>query len=171
MVSETEAEEADKMVNAIPEGYTSVTPWVISRDTIGLMEYLTRAFDAVELYRLVNDHGAVEHAEMRIGNAIVLMFDARPDWPSTPAFLRLYVENADEAHRRAVEAGGTSITEVTHLFFGERVGRVRDPFGNLYWIQTRIEDLTQEELTARLTDPDFAKAMEYVQSADFFPAT
>ena len=60
------------------------------------------------------------------------------------------------------------MTEVTHLFFGDRVGRVRDPLGNLWWIQTRIEDLTPQEMEQRLSDPAFIKAMEYVQSADFF---
>jgi uncharacterized glyoxalase superfamily protein PhnB len=107
---------------------------------------------------------------MRIGNAMVMMFDARPDWPATPAFLRLYVGDAEATHRQAVEAGGTSVTEVTHLFFGDKVGRVRDPFGNLYWIQTRIEDLTEDEMVERLADPTFTKAMDYVTGADFFPA-
>ncbi|MFF5283547.1 hypothetical protein [Streptomyces sp. NPDC013171] len=57
---------------------------------------------------------------------------------------------------------GTSVTEVTHLFFGDEVGRVRDPYGNLWWIQTHIEDVSEEEMTRRLTDPEFTRAMEYV---------
>ncbi|MFF5015037.1 hypothetical protein [Streptomyces sp. NPDC001165] len=72
-------------------------------------------------------------------------------------------------HRQAVEACGTSVTEVTHLFFGDRVGRVRDPLGSLYWIQTRVEDVGPQEMGRRLGDPEFTKAMEYVQSAEFFP--
>ncbi|MET9066602.1 VOC family protein [Streptosporangium sandarakinum] len=152
----------------MPQGYTTVTPWIISHDTAGLMDYLKGAFEAVELARLTDDEGRIGHAEVRIGDAVVMMFDARPDWPRTPAFLRLYVPDADATHRRAVEAGGTSVTEVTHLFFGDRVGRVRDPFGNLWWIQTRIEDVSPEEMGRRLGDPVFAKAMAYVQSADFF---
>ncbi|TDO43294.1 putative glyoxalase superfamily protein PhnB [Kribbella sp. VKM Ac-2527] len=153
----------------IPDGYTTVTPWIISKDTIALMEWLTAAFGAEEIARVVDDNGVVGHAEMRIGNAIVMMFDARPDWPPTPAFLRLYVEDADEVHRQAVAAGGTSVTEVTELFFGDKVGRVRDPFGNLYWVQTRLHDLTEEETYARMVDPEFVKAMEYVSGSDFFP--
>ncbi|MFD6171159.1 VOC family protein [Streptomyces coeruleorubidus] len=86
-----------------------------------------------------------------------------------PAFLRLYVEDADAAHRRAVAAGGTSVTEVTHLFFGDRIGRVRDPLGNLWWLQTRVEDVSPEEMERRLGDPKWAEAMAYVQGADFFP--
>lgn len=153
----------------IPEGYTTVTPWIIGQDTDGLMDWLTRAFGAKELDRLVGPDGRIGHAEMRIGNAIVMMFDARPEWPATPAFLRLYVDDAEATHAQAVAAGGTSVTEVTHLFFGDKVGRVRDPFGNLYWIQTRIEELTEQEMMARLSDPEFTRRMEYVQSADFFP--
>ena len=158
-------------VKAIPEGYTSITPWIIGKDTDGLMDFLTRAFDAEEVSRLADENGVIGHAEMRIGNAMVMMFDARPDWPATPAFLRLYVEDAEAVHRQAVEAGATSVTEVTHLFFGDKVGRVRDPFGNLYWIQTRIEDVTEEEMVDRLSDPEFTKAMDYVTGADFFPGT
>lgn len=156
-------------VQPIPAGYTTVTPWIISRDTVQLIDYLKRAFQAEELACLVDEHGVVGHAEVRIGDAVVMAFDARPDWPPTPAFLRLYVPDADATHRRAVEAGGTSVTEVTHLAFGDRVGRVRDPLGNLWWIQTRVEDVEPAELERRWTDPQFVRAMEYVQGADFFP--
>jgi PhnB protein len=155
-------------VSPIPAGYTSVTPWMISRDTNALMDYLTKAFDAEKCGRLVDDQGVVGHAEMRIGNAMVMMFDARPEWPETPAFLRLYIVDADATHRQAVAAGGTSVTEVTELFWGDRVGRVRDPYGNLYWIQTRVADLTDAEMMERMNAPEFVKAMEYVQGASFF---
>ncbi|WP_318212145.1 MULTISPECIES: VOC family protein [unclassified Streptomyces] len=156
-------------VNSVPQGYHTVTPWIISRDTVRLIDFLRRAFDAEELSCLAGEDGSIQHAEVRIGDSVVMMFDARPEWPATPGFLRLYVEDADAVHRRAVAAGGTSVTEVTHLFFGDRVGRVRDPLGNLYWIQTRVEDVSPEEAERRLGDPEFTKAMEYVQSADFFP--
>jgi PhnB protein len=158
-------------VKPVPEGYTSVTPWIISQDTAGVIDYLKAAFGAVELGRMTGEDGRIGHAEVRIGDAVVMLFDApSADWPPTPAFLRLYVEDADAVHRRAVEAGGHSVTEVTHLFFGDRVGRVRDPFGNLYWIQTHIEDVSEQEMERRLGDPVFTKAMDYVTSADFFPA-
>ncbi|GAA3699740.1 VOC family protein [Nonomuraea antimicrobica] len=153
----------------IPEGYTAVTPWIIGRDTAGLIDYLKAAFDAVELARLANAEGRIEHAEVRIGDAVVMMFDAVSHWPPTPALLRLYVPDADATHRRAVEAGGTSVTEVTHLFWGDRVGRVRDPFGNLWWIHSRVEEVSPQEMERRMSDPVFTKAMEYVQSMDLFP--
>jgi PhnB protein len=158
-------------VKPIPEGYGTVTPWIISPDTARLIDYVTEAFGAQEIDRVLNEDGSIGHAEVRIGDSIVMMFDAKPGWPPTPAFLRLYVEDADAVHRAAVAAGGTSITEVTHLFFGDRVGRVRDPLGNLWWIQSRVEDVTMEEMQERLNDPAFKKAMEYVAGADFFPSS
>ncbi|WP_411083281.1 VOC family protein [Streptomyces sp. cmx-18-6] len=157
-------------VKAIPDGYTAVTPWIISADAARLIDYLKEAFGGEELSRLVGAGGRIEHAEVRIGDAVVMMFDRHaPHWPATPAFLRLFVEDADAVHRRAVEAGGTSVTEVTELFFGDRVGRVRDPLGNLWWIQTHVQDVGPEEQRRRMSDPRFVEAMEYVQNAEFFP--
>ncbi|PRX22924.1 VOC family protein [Actinoplanes italicus] len=158
-------------VQAIPQGYTTVTPWIISRDTAPVIDYLREAFGAEELGRVVDARGRIGHAEVRVGNAIVMLFDADPSWPSTPAFLRLYVEDARAVHARAVEAGGVSVSEVTHLAFGDLVGRVRDPFGNVWWIQTHIEDVTPEEMRRRLDDPHFTAAMAYMQrpETEFFP--
>ena len=76
------------------------------------------------------------------------------------------MQDAGETHRRAVAVGGTSVTEVTHLFFGDRVGRVRDPLGNVWWIQARVEEVSTEEVQRRLADPVFTAAMRYVQGAD-----
>ncbi len=149
----------------IPDGYGSVTPWIISRDTAGLIDFVTEAFGAEELARVRVDGGVIGHAEVRIGDSVVMMFDARDDWPDTPCFLRLYVEDADAVFRRALKAGGSSVTEVTMLAFGDRVGRVRDPLGNLWWIQERVEDLTPEEMAERAVQPEYAAAMEYVMGA------
>jgi uncharacterized glyoxalase superfamily protein PhnB len=157
-------------VKPIPEGYTSVTPWIIGRDTAGLMTFLEKAFDAVDLGRVPNPDGTIGHAEMRIGDAVVMMFDAprNQPWPETPALIRLYVPDADASYRQAIAAGATSVTEVTHLAFGDRVGRVRDPFGNLWWLQTRVENVTEDEMNRRWSEPKWMKAMEYVQGARFF---
>ena len=92
-------------------------------------------------------------------------FDAKPEWPDTPAILRLYVEDADAAHQRAIEAGATSVTEVTHLYWGDRVRRVRDPFGNLWWLQTRVEEVDDAEMERRLGEKVWIERMEYVQGS------
>ena len=157
----------DQPVKPVPEGYTAITPWIIGRDTAGLMAFLKEAFGAEEIARLADENGVIGHAEMKIGGAVVMMFDAprNQGWPETPAFIRLYVPDADATFRKAVAAGATPITEVTHLAFGDRVGRVRDPFGNVWWIQTRVETVSEEEMNRRWTDPKWAKAMEYVQGS------
>jgi PhnB protein len=103
------------------------------------------AFGAQETARVHNEDGTIGHAEFRIGDSVVMAFDAKQGWPETPGFLRLYVEDGDAVYRRALEAGAGSVTEMTDLFFGDRVGRVRDPLGNLWWIQTRLEDVDPDE--------------------------
>ncbi|WP_219414464.1 VOC family protein [Pseudonocardia nigra] len=150
----------------VPEGYTTVTPWMISRDTAGVLDFLHRAFGAEELARVQNPDGSIGHAEARIGDAVVMLFDGRPEWPATPCFLRLYLPDGDAAFRRALDAGATVVTEMTEMFWGDRVGRVRDPFGNLYWIQTRVAEPDAEEVQRRMAAPEFVAAMEYVQSPE-----
>lgn len=158
------------MVNPVPDGYTTVTPWIIGHDTAGLLDFLKRAFDAEELGRVVGEDGKIGHAEVRIGDAVVMAFDAPDDWAETPAYLRLYVPDSEETQRRAIEAGATEVTRQTVLFFGDRVGRVRDPFGNLWWIQTRLEDLDAAEMARRAQLPEYLAAMNYVQGADLVNA-
>jgi PhnB protein len=151
-------------VQPVPEGYTTVTPWIITPDTAQLIDYVKQAFNAEEIARVLAAGNRIDHAEVRIGDSVVMMFDSRPGWPPTPAFLRLYVHDADATHRQAVAAGGTSVTDVTHLFFGDCVGRVRDPLGNIWWIQTHIEDLSPDEMLLRAPRPVYLAAMKYVQS-------
>jgi uncharacterized glyoxalase superfamily protein PhnB len=157
-------------VRPVPEGYHTVTPWIISRDTAGLIEFVTRAFGAEEIARVQDEDGTIGHAEFRIGDSVVMAFDAKPEWPDTPGFLRLYVEDADAVHRQAQEAGATSVTEVTHLFWGDRVGRVRDPFGNLWWIQARVEEVDPAEMERRAGEQQWIERMEYVQGSLVCPA-
>ncbi len=155
-------------MKVVPDGYHTVTPWMISAgNTAQLIDFVVGVFEATELAR-VDVGGVIGHAEVRIGDSVVMMFD-KPDWPRTPAFLRLYVADDAEVLRRAVERGASVVTAPTELFWGDRVSRFRDPFGNLWWIHQRVAEPTEEELNQRLHDPAFAKAMEYVQGAEFFP--
>jgi PhnB protein len=149
----------------IPDGYGTVTPWVISPDTARLIDFTRDAFGAVELACIAGADGGIGHAEVRIGDSVVMMFDSRPGWPATPAFLRLYVPHADVACARALAAGATSVTEVTGLFFGDRVGRVRDPLGNIWWIQAHVEDVDPAELARRPQEPTAAEALRYVETS------
>lgn len=150
---------------AAREGYTAVTPWIISRDTVGLLDFLGRAFGAEEVTRVPNADGGIGHAEARIGDAIVMLFDAPEGWPDTPVFLRLYVDDADSLYARAIAAGAAPISDVTHLAFGDRVGRIRDPFGNVWWLQARVEDVSEQEMAKRGTESKWARAMAYMQTS------
>jgi PhnB protein len=148
----------------IPCGYTTVTPWIVGPDTRATMAFMQDAFEAEELACLEQD-GVVAHAEMRVGDAVVMLFDAGPGWPPTPALLRLFVPDCAATYAAAIEAGGTSITSMTDLAFGDRVGRVRDPQGNLWWIQQRVEEIEPDELAARWTDPRWSARMAYVRQS------
>jgi uncharacterized glyoxalase superfamily protein PhnB len=164
MATKLRGEEAAE-VRPIPEGYHTVTPWIVVRGVAPLIAFLKKAFGAEEIARIENEDGTIGHAEVRVGDSVVMMFDAKPEWPDTPAFLRLYVEDADVAFKRAVAAGGTPVTEVKQLFFGDRVGRVQDPAGNIWWIQTHVEDLEPREMEKRAQRPPEKDAMRYVESS------
>ena len=150
----------------VPPGYGTVTPWIISPDSAALVRFLEAAFDGEEIpgSRMLNQDGSIVHAEVTIGTSIVMLFDSYEGWPETPAFFRLYV--ADAAYRQALAAGASSVTRVTELFWGDRVGRVRDPFGNIWWLQSSAsDDVPEQELQARMQDPAMLDAMRYVQQS------
>jgi uncharacterized glyoxalase superfamily protein PhnB len=149
----------------IPEGYGAVTPWLISRDSAALIRFLESAFGAEEITgsRMNNPDGSIAHVEVRIGSSIVMLFDAYEGWPETPGFFRLFVDDAAATYQQAMRAGATSITEVTELFWGDRVGRVRDPLGHVWWLQSHVTDVPPDQMQARMEDPAMVEAMQYVQ--------
>jgi PhnB protein len=102
---------------------------------------------------------------VELGDAVIMLFDAEPDWPPTPAHLRIYVANTRDTFDRALGAGARAITRPTDLAFGEQVARVRDPQGHLWWIHQRLEDVAVEELAKRFADPSTQQAMTYVQQS------
>ena len=114
---------------------------------------------------MLGDSGRIDHVEVRIGDSVVMLFDSRESWPDTPGFFRVYLRDADEAYRRALAAGATSVTAVTELFWGDRIGRVRDPFGNIWWLQAHVQDVPPEEMQARMQEPAMVEAMAYVQQS------
>jgi uncharacterized glyoxalase superfamily protein PhnB len=154
----------------VPEGYHTVTPFIIVKGAAQLLDFLSDAFEALEIARVPSEDGTLGHAETRIGDSVVMMFDSKKDWPETPSFLRLYVEDCDAAYQQALKAGADSVTFPTNMPWGDRVCRVRDPFGNLWWIMTRMEDLSPGEIQKRYGEKEYIDAMQYVQSAEFFPS-
>lgn len=154
----------------VPEGYHAVTPFINVKGAAQLLDFTREAFGAEEIARVESEDGSIGHAETRIGDSVVMMFDSKPEWPWTPSFLRLYVGDCDAVYEQALNAGGTSVTRPTDMPWGDRVARVRDPSDNLWWIMTRIENVDEAEMERRFGEKQYSDAMAYVESAEFFPS-
>ncbi|AKU15400.1 VOC family protein [Luteipulveratus mongoliensis] len=146
-----------------PDGYTTVAPWVVTDDTGTWLDFVSAAFDGKEQGRVPMDDGSIGHAEIRVGDTVVLAFDRREGWPVMPSLLRIWVDDADETMRNAVEAGATIVTESLDQAFGQRGGRVRDPFGNIWWVSSQVEEVPFEEAMRRLGEPRYQQAMDVAQ--------
>ncbi|MFG2989238.1 VOC family protein [Streptomyces sp. NPDC048257] len=146
-----------------PEGYTSVAPWVVTDDTGALLDFVTAAFEGEEIARVAVEDGSIGHGEIRVGDTVVLAFDRRPDWPVMPSLLRIYVPDADAAMAAAVAHGARVITEASDSAWGDRGGRVRDPFGNIWWVVSRVEEVAPDEAWQRMAEPKYAESMRDAQ--------
>lgn len=136
-------------VNPIPKGYHTVTPCLIVEGVPRLIDFMKGAFDGVELSRHLGPEGRVMHAEVRIGDSVIMMGEAGGPFPPKPACLYLYLPDTDAAYRASLAAGGTSLQEPANQFYGDRTAGVQDPSGNQWWIATHVEDVSQEELARR----------------------
>lgn len=140
---------------AVPEGYSSLTPYLMVQDGAKAIEFYTRAFGARERSRLSMPDGKVGHCEMVIGDSVLMLSDSvfgEPVSPSPAISLMLYVADVDAVVRDAVAAGGTLKSDVKDQFYGDRSGMVLDPFGHLWNIATRIEELSQQEVERRASE-------------------
>jgi PhnB protein len=136
-------------VNPIPDGYHSVTPYLVVHGADKLIDFLLQAFDAREIERLTRPNGAIGHAEVRIGDSVVMMSEAGGEWQPMPGALYLYVNDVDATYKQALRAGATSTMEPTDQFYGDRSAGVKDLTGNQWWIATRKENLSPDELVRR----------------------
>ncbi|MES2217179.1 MAG: VOC family protein [Pseudomonadota bacterium] len=144
-------------VNPIPAGYTTVTPYLVMQNAAEALEFYKKAFNAVENFRMPMPNGNIGHAELKIGNSMVMMADECPEmsfygpkkFGGSPVSLHLYVDNVDEWFKRAITAGGKEIKPVADQFYGDRMGMLQDPFGHMWTLSTHVEDLTMEEITKR----------------------
>jgi PhnB protein len=114
-------------VNPVPDGYHTVTPFLYVRGVAGLIEFMRRVFDARELERMEGPDGSIRHAEMRIGDSVVMLGEATGDNPPRPGMLHLYLEDADVIYGRVLEAGASSLQEPRDEFWGDRISGVQDP--------------------------------------------
>lgn len=149
----------------VPTRYARVNAWIISRDSDAEVKFVTSVFGAAETpgSRMFDADGDIGHVEVELGDTVLMLFDSKPEWPPTPAHLRAYVSDAATTVERAVEAGARVVTRPTLLAFGERVARIRDPQGHLWWLHEWVEDVAPEELVSRFADPTALDAMSYVQ--------
>jgi PhnB protein len=146
------------MAKPIPEGYHSVTPYLsFDGDTSEAIDFYKKAFGAKERMRMATPDGRIGHAEIEIGDSLVMLADTFPESttrsPSelggTTAGIFLYVEDVDAVAQQAVDAGATSTMEVVDQFWGDRFGSLKDPFGHSWSIATHVEDLTPDEIAER----------------------
>ena len=139
-------------VKPIPDGYHTVTPYLTVADAEAQIDFLKNAFGGEETCRHKDDKGRVSHAEMRVGNSMLMIGQARDQWTPKPAMFYLYVEDVDAVYKRAVEAGGKPIHEPVDQAYGDRTGGVEDSLGNQWWIGTHIEDVSPEEIERRYSE-------------------
>ncbi len=136
-------------VKPIPESYHTVTPYLIVPRAARLIEFLKSAFDATEGHRSSRPDGAIMHAEVKIGDSVIMMGEPMGEFQPMPSMLYVYVADTDAAYKRALAAGATTMMEPADQFYGDRNAGVKDMCGNLWWIATHIEDVPPEEMEKR----------------------
>jgi len=143
-------------VRPIPEGYHSITPAITCRDAARAIDFYKGALDAKEIMRLAGPGGRVMHAELQIGDSHFMISDEFPGMSAAPnpsalpsSYLYVYTEDVDTAFNRAVKAGAKPSMEPTNMFWGDRYGKLTDPFGHQWGIATHVEDVAPDEMRRR----------------------
>ena len=152
-------------VKPIPEGYHSVTPYLICDGAADAIAYYKKAFGATELFRM--DHeGKVGHAELKIGDSPIMLADEYPQMGyrspkalgGTPVSIMIYVPDVDAVYKQAIDAGATEVKPLQDQFYGDRSGTLTDPFGHVWTIATHKEDVSMEEMNRRMATAHGASA-------------
>jgi PhnB protein len=144
-------------IKPVPEGYRTATPYLIVKGAADAIEFYKRAFGATEMLRMADPQGKVGHAEIRIGDSVIMLADEHPGMgyrgPHTlggsSVSILLYLEDVDDVFARAVQAGGKELRAVTNQFYGDRTGTLEDPFGHVWTVATHVEDVAPEEMKRR----------------------
>jgi PhnB protein len=139
-------------VKPIPDGYHTITPYLMIQDSPKFIEFLNRAFDAKEIHRSETKDGKIMHAEVKVGDSMIMLSEASSQFPAEPAKFYLYVKDTDAAYKQALAAGATSIMEPADQFYGDRNAGVKDSFGITWWIGTHVEDVSPEEIKKRMEE-------------------
>ncbi len=138
-------------VNPVPDDCGNVTPYLLVPDVARLIEFLKQAFDGIERAKISRPDGTVLHAQVRIGNSLLMIGQPQSPWKPRPSMLYLYVADVDATYRRAIAAGAQSVLEPADMFYGDRHACVKDVAENDWWIASRIENLSLEEIQKRAT--------------------
>lgn len=144
-------------VKPVPDGYPTVCPYLHIDGAAEAIRFYQRVFEATERFRMDGPDGKVGHAELAIGDSVVMLADEYPDmgvrgpkaFGGSPVALSIYVPDVDAVVAAAVEAGATVTQPVEDRFYGDRVGQIEDPFGHVWSVQTHVEDVTPEEMQRR----------------------
>jgi PhnB protein len=145
-------------VRPVPEGYSTVTPYLIVTRAADAIEFYKHAFDAEELMRFAGPGGGIAHAELQIGSSRIMLADENPQMGfrspqsigGSGVGMMVYVDDVDRVFSRAVDAGAKAHQEVTNQFYGDRSGTLIDPFGHWWTVATHVEDVSEEEMQRRM---------------------
>lgn len=139
--------------NFIPKGFTALTPMLAVRNAAGAIEWYKKVLLATEVNRLTEADGSIAHAEMRVGGSLFMLAEENPAYNRSPemlngtsVILNLYVQDVDKTVALALKEGATSIFPVADQFYGDRAGRIQDPYGHMWIISKHIKDVTPEEM-------------------------
>jgi PhnB protein len=154
-------------VQPIPEGYHSISPAITCKNAAKAIDFYKEAFGATEVNRMDGPGGMVMHAELRIGDSMIFVSDEFPGMSAAPtpgatpsSYLFLYTEDCDETFSRAIAAGATSTMPMADMFWGDRYGKLTDPFGHSWGIATHVEDVSPEEMERRSAEWTAAHAQK-----------
>lgn len=145
------------MTKPIPEGYRTATPYLIVKGAAEAIEFYKRAFGATEMLRMADPQGKVGHAEIKIGDSVIMLADEHPamgyrgprSLGGSSVSILLYLEDVDGVFERAVKAGAKAQRPVMNQFYGDRSGTLEDPFGHVWTVATHVEDVAPEEMQRR----------------------
>jgi PhnB protein len=145
-------------VKPIPDGHHTVAPYLAIKNAVSALEFYKKAYGATETYKLIVPDGRLGHAEIRLGDSLIMLSDEFPEFGGkapealggSPVSIHLYVEDVDAFVKRAVAAGARERKPVADQFYGDRSGQLEDPYGHLWWVATHKEDVASEEMQKRV---------------------
>ena len=137
-------------VNHIPDGYHAVTSYFTVKGADRLLEFVKAVFGAKEVHRMNRSDGTIGHAELRIGDSVIMLSEANTEWPANPGGVYVYVPDVDATYQKALAAGATSLRAPEDQFYGDRGAGIRDASGVTWWIGTHVEDVSPAEMQKRM---------------------